>query len=81
MKKPIIISICIFIAIVSYPLAWHLFPWAQSMSATTMSDGTLVLLSPEDGAWIIKLAFGLTITSLISALAIGVWFKPKLNSK
>jgi hypothetical protein len=76
LKKNLIIIILIAICVASVPLAWALFPWAQSISATEMTDGTLVSLSPEDGTWIVTTGAILAASSLLAAIAVGVFYKP-----
>ena len=76
MKKTLIIIALILVGIASVPLAWSLFPWAQSISATEMADGTLVSLSPEDGTWIINAGTILAAASILAAIIVGVLYKP-----
>ena len=76
MKKNLIIIILVLIGVASVPLAWVLFPWAQSISATEMPDGTLVSLSPEDGTWIVTTGTILAAGTLLAAIVIGFFYKP-----
>jgi len=56
-----------------------LFPWAQSVSAVELSDGTKAITSPTAGSWITKVCGGISIVSFISAILVGVFYNPKNN--
>lgn len=80
MKKIIIVISLILIGIASIPVAWLLFPWAQSISATELSDGLKVLISPEEGTWIINTGVVLASVSFLAAIVTGVFYKaPEAN--
>jgi len=68
MNKNILVILLVVIGVIAIPLAWLLFPWAQSLSAIELSDGTQALLSPEDGTWIMTAGIILALVSFLGAI-------------
>ena len=81
MKKLLIVVSLVLVALLSYPLGWALFPWAQSLSAQEFTDGTKALLSPKAGTWIISLSIGVGSISLICAILVAIFYTDGSSSK
>ncbi|MDH5631288.1 MAG: hypothetical protein OEY96_14150 [Gammaproteobacteria bacterium] len=77
MKKKLIIISLVLIGLATIPLAWYLFPWAQSISAETLSDGSKVLVSMTAGSWIITLGNVFSGISFLAAIIVGVYYQPQ----
>lgn len=76
MSKKFIVFILVTCGLLFYPLGWMLFPWAQSIGAIELSDGTHAIFSPHTGTWVIKLGAILSVISIISAVLVGVFYRP-----
>jgi hypothetical protein len=77
MKKKGLLVALILCGLSFFPLGWILFPFAQSMGAVELSDGTKAILSLTTGTWIIRLGAFLSIVSFLTAAIVAIYYRPK----
>ena len=78
MKKTIIVTCLVVIAVASIPLSWALFPWALSLSAIELVDGTKAILDPTAGRWIINAGYSISGVAFFSSLWVAIFYKPQV---